>query len=136
MPALPPLTLNTTFVLRLCRTLAELPPGKRASHKVLLPALRDGRNMAHYWMGPLVKAGIVQGIGGRSGGFFLARPANTIRLSEVFRAFTEEDTCECPLGGLCADKTPCVLHDRWAPHTQALSAVLEETTLADLIRKP
>ncbi len=86
----------------------------------------------------LVRAGFLEGVRGRSGGFRLARPAAEIRLGDVLRA-TEPDfemvECfatgeSCVIGGCC--RLPRVMQQG----LEAFLAVFDGVTLADVALAP
>lgn len=73
---------------------------------------------------------------GRTGGLALGRPAEAIRLGEVFRAFESDipfaeclgpGTPACPLAGSCR------MRDALAAALDAFHAALDRLTLADLV---
>ena len=85
----------------------------------------------------LARKGYLKTQRGRSGGLMLGRPADAIRVGEVFRAFesvlpftecTEETQASCPLVAACRLK--CVL----AEALEAFYARLDSVTLTDLVR--
>lgn len=84
----------------------------------------------------LAREGFLRTVRGRAGGLALGRPADQIRVGDVFRTFEAVlpfTECEagaantCPLVAACRLK--CVLHDALA----AFYAVLDKTTVADLV---
>jgi Rrf2 family nitric oxide-sensitive transcriptional repressor len=84
----------------------------------------------------LAQQGFLKTVRGRAGGLMLGRPADTIRVGEVFRAFEAVlpfTECfaggenSCPLVGACRLK--CVLSDALAAFYQKL----DEVTVADLV---
>ncbi len=80
----------------------------------------------------LVRAGLLDGIRGKSGGFRLTRPAKEIRLTEVVRPFEPVifHRRRCPFGNVtCSDEEPCGAHERWKGVKAALERFLTETTL-------
>ena len=82
-------------------------------------------------MGDLVRADLVVGQTGRSGGYRLARPAVEISLLDVMRA-TEREPLErtCILrGGPCEPEGRCDVHDVFS---QARDALLRSLAAADL----
>lgn len=87
----------------------------------------------------LARAGVIESVRGKGGGIRLAHEPETIRLGQIVRASEgEPPIVEC----LSADATTC----RIAPACRltavlvrafdALYAVLDEYTLADLVRTP
>ena len=91
---------------------------------------------------PLREAGIVHSTRGARGGYALARPPAEITLAEALRAL------EGPLAPMiCASEDPaeshaclrlgaCSVNGLWVKVRDAISGVLDTTTLADLIPRP
>jgi Rrf2 family transcriptional regulator, iron-sulfur cluster assembly transcription factor len=84
-------------------------------------------------MGPLVAAGLVRSYRGNSGGFSLARPAETITIGDVLRATEGQcspapclDPADCPRSEKCSTRT------FWLRVADALHDLFEGTTVADL----
>ena len=81
--------------------------------------------------------GYVETVRGRGGGLRLGKPAEAIRLGDVVR-FTEQDLAivECMgAGNECLLTPSCVLKGVLGEALQAFLAVLDEYTLADVIRQ-
>lgn len=86
----------------------------------------------------LVRAGLLEGIRGKNGGFRITRPAKRIRLAEVIRSFEPVSVQRrpCPFrNAICNDADPCGAHDRWKGVKDALDRFLGETTLEDVATK-
>ncbi|MCC2688131.1 MAG: rirA [Rhizobiaceae bacterium] len=88
-------------------------------------------------MQPLVEAGFVETVRGRSGGVRLGRPAEDISLLDVVRVTEESfvmaecfetDATECPLIDSCA------LNSALREALGAFFAVLERHSIADLVK--
>ncbi len=81
-------------------------------------------------------AGYVETVRGRSGGLRLAKPAQTIRLSELVR-HTEPDVavmaCLKPEDAPCVIKRCCVLRTALDEAQAAFVKVLDGYTLSDLV---
>ena len=81
----------------------------------------------------LTQAGILRTLRGPSGGVTLARPAAEITLKEIVVA-TDGPAIfrECVLGlPGCGDRTPCPLHDEWAPARARVERMFGGATLAE-----
>lgn len=86
----------------------------------------------------LVRAGLLEGTRGKSGGFRISRPAKRIRLADIVRSFEPVSTHRraCPFGNVvCSDTEPCGAHERWKGVNAALDCFMEETTLHDVAAK-
>lgn len=89
-------------------------------------------------MGSLVRAGLVEGLQGRAGGYRLARPPHDITLLGIVEA-AEGDSrrTTCILrGGPCGTDGVCRVHDAFFGAQEALLAELAATTLGSLVQTP
>lgn len=88
-------------------------------------------------MGLLRSAGLVRSVRGSKGGYALGRPAEQIRLSEVFRCLEGPvTTTECVEDGeACKRSADCVAREIWVDVEAAIHNVLDSITLADLVKK-
>lgn len=86
---------------------------------------------------PLIAGGMLRSTRGAKGGVSLARPPETIKLSEVIRLLEGsmalvqciDDPKACDRSGSCATR------DIWGEMKQAIDGVLESTTLHDLAER-
>jgi len=87
--------------------------------------------------GQLGRAGIVTAQRGRSGGFRLAKPPEEITLLEVIKAIEGPVVLNvCILGSRqCSHVDKCPLHDVWMEAQDALMAVLDACTFAQLAQR-
>jgi len=84
----------------------------------------------------LGKAGLLGSARGRGGGFYLARPADEIRIVEVLEAVENVGRLdsECLLGlDECAEDSPCPLHDPWSEFRTGVMEALRTLTIAELV---
>lgn len=88
-------------------------------------------------MAQLKRADLVRGSRGPGGGYFLARPPESITLREVL-AILEGPLMGMELNSYGRQRVDSTMTQRlietWARGVRALEKVLEETTLADLCR--
>jgi Rrf2 family protein len=86
-------------------------------------------------MAILKSAGFVRSIRGAKGGYILAKPANQIKLSDIFNALEGPvTTVECLENeNYCARVADCVTRQVWAEVQQAIMNVLQSVTLQDLV---
>src|ERR671932_769480 len=89
-------------------------------------------------VGELRRAGLVEGTRGVRGGYRLARPPRAITVGEVYRVLEGEVapvecTAEDYLPGTCAREPVCLSRGIWARVQAAILAVLDSTTLDDLL---
>jgi len=81
-------------------------------------------------------AGIVRSVRGFGGGFVLARGPSEIRLSELYEVLEGPVAIvDCLALEECHRAAGCVTQEIWFQVNQAVTKVLESTTLADLIRR-
>src|ERR671929_1934192 len=88
-------------------------------------------------VGELRRAGLVEGTRGLHGGYRLSRAPNAITVGEIYRVLEGpiapvECTTEEYLPGSCALEQGCLSRPVWARVQEAISQVLDSTTLADL----
>ena len=86
---------------------------------------------------PLVAAGLVKSTRGARGGVLLLKPPAEIKLSEVVQvlegSLAPVDCVNNP--ALCHRSTFCVTRDIWVEMKEAMSQVLDSTTLQDLVER-
>jgi Rrf2 family protein len=84
----------------------------------------------------LRQAGFVDARRGKSGGFFLARPAADIRVGEVIRFYNGAMApvdCRQGSGEVCPLTGRCVFTSLWDQARAALEHVYDSVTLAELV---
>ncbi|KTB48269.1 RrF2 family transcriptional regulator [Dehalogenimonas alkenigignens] len=88
-------------------------------------------------VGPLVDARLIQSVRGARGGLKLAKSPESIRLSEVVSllegSIEPVDCVHSP--DKCHRSRFCATRDIWDDVGKAMTSVLEQTTLADLVAK-
>lgn len=86
----------------------------------------------------LGRAGLLNSVRGRGGGFSLSRPPDQITLMEVVAAVEDSRRLEteCVLSiDECTDETPCPMHTTWKSfRDQALDA-LRTLTVAEMVEE-
>ena len=90
-------------------------------------------------VGELRRAGLVEGTRGVRGGYRLARPPGAITVGEVYRVLEGavapvECTAEDYLPGSCVREPVCLSRSIWDRVQRAILAVLDSTTLDDLLK--
>jgi len=85
----------------------------------------------------LKAAGLVNSTRGARGGFMLTKPPSQIRLIEVMQVSEGSMApVECVSDpNVCSRSSLCVTRDIWSEMTEAMSGILESTTLQDLIQR-
>jgi Rrf2 family protein len=88
-------------------------------------------------MSLLRSAGFVRSVRGSKGGYILARPADQVRLHEIFRCLEGPvTTTECTADSdVCKRSADCIARDIWLEVEAAVQNVLSAITLADLVKK-
>lgn len=84
----------------------------------------------------LARAGILESVRGRGGGFRMVRAADDIHVLEVLAAVEDiaKLTTDCVLGlDECNDLAPCPMHNTWKAFRERLLGKLEEMTVEDLV---
>lgn len=87
-------------------------------------------------MGTLARAGLLTASRGVSGGFSLARAAETISIAAVVEAVDGPialTNCLSVDAHDCAIEGHCAVRGHWGPINRAVRAALEAVTLADLL---
>jgi len=132
------LTLRGDYAVRATLAIALLDNGRPVSARRIAEYMNiPGRFLPHV-LTDLVRAGIVVGTAGRSGGYHLARPAIDIDLLRIVDAVEEKgDAMRCVLrGGACRSDGTCAVHDAFTAATNAMRRELAAAKLADLAAGP
>jgi Rrf2 family protein len=129
------LTRRGDYAVRTMLALASLDPDAAplSARRVAVTMSIPARFLPHV-LRDLVRAGLVEGHAGRTGGYRLARPAGSITLLEVIEAAEGDGkppTCVLR-GGPCHPDGRCAVHDVFAGARSALLQPLRDTTLADI----
>lgn len=86
---------------------------------------------------PLIAAGIIKSTRGARGGILLLKPPAEIKLSEVLQllegSIAPVDCVNNPK--ICPRSDLCVTRDIWGEMEKVMNAVLESTTLQDLVER-
>ena len=125
------------------RVMADLSASYMKENTACIP-LRDvavrqdlSEKYLEHIISPLVKAGLVKSIRGAQGGYMLGRAPQDITVGEVLRhlegpltfAICAEDSADCSKSGSCAAQYV------WRQMKDAIEAVVDNITLADLADK-
>lgn len=85
-------------------------------------------------MGDLVRAGLVEGVTGRSGGYRLSVSASEVSLLTIIEAVegtSRRETCVLR-GGPCGSDDMCVVHGAFIAAEEAMIGALDSATLAEV----
>lgn len=84
--------------------------------------------------GKLRRSKIVESVRGPGGGYYLARPATEITISEIIVAVDEPmDATKCGGKGNCHDDRQCITHDLWMGLNEKIHEYLNSVTLQQLV---
>ena len=80
--------------------------------------------------------GLVRGVRGPGGGYYLGRPADEISISNIICAVDEwVEFTRCNGKQNCLDGKRCLTHSLWDDLSQQIYMFLSEITLAELVRR-
>jgi Rrf2 family nitric oxide-sensitive transcriptional repressor len=128
------LTFYSDYSLRLLMY-AALKPGSLVTIQEVADAYGISKNHLMKIAFQLGRAGILETVRGRNGGFRLGRKPEDIGLGEVLRLTEENFTmveCFDPSSDTCAITNSCRLRGVLAKALEAYMGVLDEYTLSDL----
>ncbi len=114
--------------------LSTLPRGEFADAGSIAERLNVPREFVSKVLQELKKNGITASKKGKSGGFYLNKNPNEIRLIHIVEAIdgTEMFT-KCVLGFKgCSVEEPCPVHEKWGKLRNQAYVMLSENTLADI----
>jgi Rrf2 family iron-sulfur cluster assembly transcriptional regulator len=84
--------------------------------------------------GKLRRQELVESVRGPSGGYFLARPGNTITVAEIILAVDEPlDATKCHGEHNCLSGNQCMTHDLWMGLNEKMLDYLEAVNLQQLV---
>jgi len=80
--------------------------------------------------------GLVRGVRGPGGGYYLGRPSDEISISNIICAVDEwVEFTRCKGKQNCLDGKRCLTHSLWDDLSQQIYSFLSEITLAELVRR-
>lgn len=128
------LTRRGDYAVRASLAIALLEDGRPVSARRIAELMGIPTRFLAHVLSDLVRAGIVVGTAGRSGGYRLAAPAAEIDLLRVVDAVEERgDPPRCVLrGGPCRVDGTCAVHDAFSAATAAMRRELAAARLDDL----
>lgn len=84
--------------------------------------------------GKLRRSKIVESVRGPGGGYYLARPGNTITIADIVLAVDEPlDATKCGGLGNCHDERQCLTHNLWMGLNEKIYGYLASVTLQGLV---
>jgi len=116
--------------------LAAQPSGKLVGAREMATKLEIPMPFLWKILRKLSEEKLVRSFKGVRGGYELARPAKSIRVSEVLAAGRDGDQMgRCVLGlDKCDDQDPCPLHSQWKHLRKQMENRFQVTTLSDLVK--
>jgi Rrf2 family protein len=117
--------------------LAGAHPDEALSAKEIAQRQRISVKFLEQILRTLKNAGLLKALRGVQGGYMLARPPQSIRVSDIFKAI-EGDLLlvECvEEAELCPMTETCAIRDTWTELVTKLKSVLEGTTLESLLER-
>lgn len=129
------LTKRADYAIRAVVALAAAAPDERLSVRRIAADRAIPVRFLPLVMTDLVRAGLVEGMAGRTGGYRLARPSNAISLLEVIEAIegdSRRTTCVLR-GGPCNVNGVCDVHEVFAATQAAMLRELGGATIARLV---
>ena len=113
------------------RAMLDLALYSDGKNPVLLKDIAERQDLSDKYLEhiftPLRRAGLVRGVRGAKGGYFLGKSPAKIRLSEIVFALEGEiDFCPCA--------EACVTKDIWMDLKKTIEKKLSSITLADMVK--
>jgi Rrf2 family protein len=129
------LTRTALHAIRAVVALARLPEGAYDGAGRIASEIGAPQNYLGKLLKTLAGEGLVESQKGLGGGFRLARPAESITLLDIVEPLEHVSRWSgCILGrSECSEVNPCALHHRWKAVREAYLAMLQQTTVANLV---
>jgi Rrf2 family transcriptional regulator, cysteine metabolism repressor len=130
---------KTVYALRAAFELAKhYQRGPVSVHQLAETQLIPGRFLENILV-KLKQSGIVESVRGKEGGYLLAREPNLVKVGDILRAIEGSlDPVSCLNGrpqGKCPMQEDCVFIPMWREARDAVVAVYDGTTIADLLSR-
>jgi len=131
------LSKTSIHAIRAVVALAELPDGVYGGTAKLAEQISAPPNYLGKLLQQLARCGLLNSQKGLSGGFALARSADSITLWEVVSALEPVDRFyDCILGrDNCMEHDPCPLHHQWKVARGYYLTMLEGTTVSTILSR-
>ncbi len=128
------LTKRGDYAVRAMIALARDDAGGLISARTIAEAMAIPPRFLPQVMADLVRAGLVEGVTGRSGGYRLlvaAADTSLLRIVEAVEGSSRRETCVLR-GGPCARDGACAVHAAFCGAEEAMIAALESVSLAEV----
>ena len=128
---------SSGYAIQALTYLAAQPSGKLVGAREIATSLEIPMPFLWKILRKLSQQKLVRSFKGVHGGYELARPASSIRLSEILLVGHDSGLMgECVLGlSVCDDRDPCPLHEQWKDVRVEIERKIKSTRLSDLVRK-
>ena len=128
------LSTKGRYALRLMLDIALQPEGEPVSLRDVAKRQEISVKYLEQLAPPLTRAGLLRSIRGASGGYLLTRALADYTVGDILRAAEGElAPVECAKAGACCQRADkCVTVEVWRDISQAIDAVVDRWTLADL----
>lgn len=128
---------SSGYAIQALTYLAAQPSGRLVGAREIATNLQIPMPFLWKILRKLSQEKLVRSFKGVHGGYELARPASSIRLSEVLLVGHDSGLLgECVLGlSACDDRDPCPLHAQWKDLRAEIEHKVKSTRLSDLVRK-
>lgn len=137
------LSHRAKYALRALQYLAQQKPDQAVLISEIAEQQAVPKKFLEIILVELKRSGLVRSFRGRNGGYALARPADTIFLGNVVRLM-DGPLAALPCASLtgyrrcedCKDEASCQIRRVFRKVRDATAAILDQTSLADIIREP
>ncbi len=131
------LSTRTRYAMRAVLELAEHYGNGPLQTRVIAQNQEISVKYLEQLMAALKSAGLIRSQRGAKGGYVLANPPETVKLSDVFDVFEGPVvTVECVANDkYCKKSVNCVARQIWCDIQRTVRNVLQSTTLKDVIEK-
>jgi Rrf2 family protein len=128
---------TTQYAIRILSYLTQQKTERLLSAKEIAETLKIPYKFLTKIMGELSKAGFINSIRGREGGYTLNKPASEIKISDILESFNDPlHEEQCILGiGFCDNKNQCALHDQWIEPKSLIEKMFNNTTLNQIAHR-
>ncbi|MDR2467694.1 MAG: Rrf2 family transcriptional regulator [Spirochaetaceae bacterium] len=114
--------------------IALLKKGNYASAREISDATGISEGYLEQLFIALRKSGIIQGVRGPQGGYFLERDANYIAVGEILRSVEGSlSPTECVNSRSCPNEQTCSSRQTWDNLNEGIRSFVDSITLADLV---
>jgi len=128
------LSNTSQYAIRILSYMANLQNDELVNAMQLAKILNISYKFLTKIMTELVKAGLVESIRGREGGYILTQQAFNKKIDDILELFNDSIKDEqCILGiGFCDGSNKCALHDQWVEPKNLMQKMFRESSLKDI----